>query len=256
MVSVWNLLDQTDRKIRWKYLYKTAPHPFKPLPTPLSEIPVIKAVTRKGELAKMQLGQFGPSSCNEAWHRRRTETKQGSPAPSAATGAWHCVFLITAKISPGVPSHLLNTGAGGRLPQGSTHRSLCTYCQSRVHDKEGSQQQKYTTSRQYSRTEVRKPAVIVQTKLWMSFESTLTCDIDAAYRNVSFSGEINCKMFSACRGAIQFLQQDVFILYRVGVWRDLATLMQLTFFTCYQATHKFSEAVKNKCLTDNIDLQS
>lgn len=33
------------------------------------------------------------------------------------------VFLITAKIGPGVQSHLLDSGAGGRLPQGSRHRS-------------------------------------------------------------------------------------------------------------------------------------
>lgn len=85
---------------------------------------------------------FGPSPCNEAWHRRRTETKQGSPAPSVATEAWHCVFLITAKIGPGVPSHLLNAGAGGRLPQGSTPGSPCTYCQSKANDKEGSQPQR------------------------------------------------------------------------------------------------------------------
>ena len=66
------------------------------------------------------------SSRNEAWHRPRTETKQGSPV---ATGGWHRVFLITAKTSRGVPaSHLSDTGAGGGLPQGSPPGSLGSYC--------------------------------------------------------------------------------------------------------------------------------
>lgn len=57
---------------------------------------------------------------NEAWHRQRAETKQGPPALE------HGRLLITAKIGPGVPSHLLHTGAGGWLPRWSAHRSLCT----------------------------------------------------------------------------------------------------------------------------------
>lgn len=144
MVSVWHLLDQTDRKIWWKYFYKTARHSFNPLPpVPHCQRPLSsKHLPEKRNLQRCSAARFGPSPCNEAWHRQRTETKQGSPAPSVATEAWHCVFLITAKIGPGVPSHLLNTGAGGRLPQGSTHRSPCTYCQSKANDKEGSQPQR------------------------------------------------------------------------------------------------------------------
>lgn len=57
--------------------------------------PVIKAVTRKGGTSNE--GAFSPSpcscACNEAWHGRRTETKQGSPV--SERGHWSltlCVF--------------------------------------------------------------------------------------------------------------------------------------------------------------------
>lgn len=146
MTSSWTR--QTE-KMRWKYLYKTAPHPPNPLPPcPTVRDPCHQSSHQKGNKQRHSSARSAPARlCNEAWHRRRTETKQGSPAASAATGAWHCVFLITAKIGPGVPSHLLNTGAGGWLPQGSTHRSPCTYCQSKANDKDHSHNRDITNIR-------------------------------------------------------------------------------------------------------------
>lgn len=67
------------------------------------------------------------------------------------------MFLITTKISSGVPSHLFNSGAGGCLPQGSTPRSLCTYCQSKVNGNEGSEsRQRYNNILMIQRDESEK----------------------------------------------------------------------------------------------------
>lgn len=80
MVSVWHPLDQAERKMRWKYLNKTTPSSPQSFCPRCQKTPVIKAVNRKGEAAKMARSSPRLCPCNEAWHRRHTETKQGSPA--------------------------------------------------------------------------------------------------------------------------------------------------------------------------------
>lgn len=149
-------------------------------PVPLSETPVIKAVTRKGELAKMAHSALAPVLVMRLDTDGVQRQSRDHQLVSAATGGWHCVFLITAKISPGVPSHLFNSGAGGWLPQGNTHRSLCTYCQSKANGNEGSQpQQRYNKILTIQQDKRRKPAVIVQNEL-------LEHTIDVAYDNSQF----------------------------------------------------------------------
>lgn len=140
--------------------FPSTPHP----PRPSVRDSVIKAVNRKGEQAKMVRSAPAPVLVMRLDTDGVQRQSRDHQLASAATGGWHCVFLITAKISPGVPSHLFNSGAGGCLPQGSTHSSPCTYCQSKANGNEGSEsQQRYNDILTIQRdNSVKNPAVIWQ----------------------------------------------------------------------------------------------
>lgn len=156
------------------------PEPLTPH-APLSETPVIKAVNRKGEQAKMARSAPAPVPVMRLDTDGVQRQSRDHQLASAATGGWHCVFLITAKISPGVPSHLFNSGAGGCLPQGSTHRSPCTCCQSKANGNERSEsRQRYNNILTIQRDNGGKKQ---QWSYW--------------YGNCNFSGEIHFYFVSA-----------------------------------------------------------
>lgn len=98
--SRWSQYDihwirRADRKIRWRYLY-IQPH-LQSIHSPcgpLSETQVIKAVTKKqSHSQRCSSNPLGSRSRNEAWHRRRSETKQGSAAPER--GRWSLTLCVS-----------------------------------------------------------------------------------------------------------------------------------------------------------------
>lgn len=117
-------------------------------PSPLSETPVIKGFSREGELAKIVHSAPAAVVIMRLNKDARQRQSRDHRPVGAATGGWHCVFLITAKISLGVLSHLLNAVAGGWLPQGSAHRTVSP---KQMATRDHSHNRDIKTSWQYSR---------------------------------------------------------------------------------------------------------